>query len=193
MTAASICSSPACGVRYKFDVRPQSAASGEASPALEPEPLNQSGGGEAIPAGTPSQGSAAPHSEPQRRQLTVLACGLVDSTALAVNLDPEDFGGAIRRFQEICTSVITHWGGAVINFVGDETLASFGYPKSYEDDAERAVHAGLDLVERIREVRSQSGDPLQVRIGIATGLVLIGKNQAAIGEAVVLAARLRDI
>jgi class 3 adenylate cyclase/DNA-binding response OmpR family regulator/predicted ATPase len=181
------------GVGYKFDVRPQSAASGEASPALEPEPLNQSGGGEAIPAGTPSQGSAAPHSEPQRRQLTVLACGLVDSTALAVNLDPEDFGGTIRRFQEICTSVITHWGGAVINFVGDETLASFGYPKGYEDDAERAVHAGLDLVERIGEVRSQSGDPLQVRIAIATGLVLVGENQPAIGDAVVMAARLRNI
>src|SRR6516162_5559464 len=162
------------GVGYKFDVRPQSAADDEAPPALEPEPLNQSGRGEAIPAGTPRQGSAAPHSEPQRRQLTVLACRLVGSTALAVNLDPEDFGGTIRRFQEMCTSVVTHWGGAVINFVGDEILASFGYPKSYEDDAERAVHAGLDLVERIGEVRSQSGDPLQVRIAIATGLVLVG-------------------
>jgi class 3 adenylate cyclase/DNA-binding response OmpR family regulator/predicted ATPase len=181
------------GVGYKFDVRPQSTADGEAPPALEPEPLDQSRRGEAIPAGTPGQGSALPHSEPERRQLTVLSCGLVGSTALAANLDPEDFGGTIRRFQEVCTSVITHWGGAVINFVGDEILASFGYPKGHEVDAERAVHAGLDLVERIREVRSQSGDPLQVRIGIATGLVLIGKNQAAIGEAVVLAARLRDI
>jgi class 3 adenylate cyclase/DNA-binding response OmpR family regulator/predicted ATPase len=181
------------GVGYKFDVRPQSAADGEAPPALEPEPLNQSGRGEAIPAGTPGQGSAAPHSEPQRRQLTVLACQLVGSTALAVNLDLEDFGGAIRRFQEMCTSVITHWGGAVINFVGDEILASFGYPKGYEYDAERAVHAGLDLVERIGEVRSQCGDPLQVRIGIATGLVLVGENQPAIGDAVVIAARLRNI
>jgi class 3 adenylate cyclase len=102
-------------------------------------------------------------------------------------LDPEDFGDAIRRFQEICTSVITHWGGAVINFVGDEILALFGYPKSHEDDAERAMHAGLDLVERVGQVRSQFGDPLQVRIGVR---VLIGENQAAIGEAVVTAARL---
>jgi predicted ATPase len=77
--------------------------------------------------------------------------------------------------------------------VGDEILASFGYPKGHEDDAERAVHAGLDLVERIGEVRSQSGDPLQVRIGIATGLVLVGENQPAIGDAVVMAARLRNI
>src|SRR5262245_16657098 len=181
------------GVGYKFDVRPQSGADGEAPPALGPEPLDQSGRGAAIPAGTPGQGSAAPRSEPERRQLTVLSCGLVGSTAPAVNLDPEDFGSTIRHFQEMCTSVITHWGGVVINFVGDEILASFGYPKGHENDAERAVHAGLDLVERVGKVRSQSGDALQVRIAIATGLVLIGENQAAIGEAVVTAARLRDI
>jgi class 3 adenylate cyclase/tetratricopeptide (TPR) repeat protein len=173
------------GVGYKFDVRPESAADGEP---------NQSSRGETIlPAGTPGQGSAAPHSESQRRQLTVLACRLVGSTALAVNLDPEDFGDAIRRFQDICTSVITHWGGAVLNFVGDEILASFGYPKGHEDDAERAVLAGLDLVERIGEVRSQSGDAMQVRVGIATGLVLVGENQPAIGDAVIMAARLRNI
>ena len=181
------------GIGYKFDVRPQSAANGEAPPAIDPEQVNGSSRGEAIPASTPGQGSAAPRSEPERRQSTVLSCGLVGSTALPVNLDPEDFGGTIRRFQEICTSVITHWGGAVINFVGDEILASFGYPKGHENDAERAVHAGFDLVERIGEVRSQSGDPLQVRVGIATGIVLIGKNQAVIAEAVVTAARLRDI
>src|SRR5262245_54703730 len=178
------------GIGYKFDVRPQSAANGE---AVDPERLDVSSRGEAIPASTPGQGSAAPRSEPERRQLTVLSCGLVDSTALAVNLDPEDFGDIIRRFQEICTSVITHWGGAVLNFVGDEILASFGYPKGHENDAERAVHAGLDLVERVGQVRSQSGDALQVRIAVATGLVLIGENQAAIGEAVVTAARLRNI
>jgi DNA-binding response OmpR family regulator len=175
------------GVGYKFDVRPQSAADGEAPPAIGPEQVNGSSRGEAIPPSTPGQGGAAPNSEPERRQLTVLSCRLVGSTALAVNLDPEDFGDAIRRFQEICTSVITHWGGAVINFVGDEILALFGYPKSHEDDAERAMHAGLDLVERVGQVRSQFGDPLQVRIGVR---VLIGENQAAIVEAVVTAARL---
>jgi class 3 adenylate cyclase len=178
------------GVGYKFDVRPQSAANGE---AIDPEQFNRSRRGEAIPASTPDQGSASPHSEPEKRQLTVLSCGLVDSPALAVNLDPEDFGDIIRCFQEVCTSVIAHWGGAVINFLGGEILASFGYPKGHEDDAERAVHTGLDLVQRIGEVRSQSGDALRVRIGIATGLVLIGENQAVIGEAVVTAARLRDI
>src|SRR5262249_53466195 len=105
------------GVGYKFDVRPQSAANGEGPPAIDPEQVNGSSRGEAIPASTPGQGSAAPRSEPERRQLTVLSCGLVGSTALAVNLDPEDFGDIIRRFQEICSSVITDWGGAVVNFV----------------------------------------------------------------------------
>src|SRR6516225_1772185 len=154
--------------------------------------FNRSRRGEAIPAGTPGQGSAAPHSAAEKRQLTVLSCGLVRSTALAVNLDPEDFSDTIRRFHEICTSVITRWGGTVLNLC-NEILTSFGYPKGHEDDAERAVHAGLDLVQRIGEVRSQSGDALQVRIGIATGLVLIGENQPAIGDAVVMAARLRNI
>src|SRR5262249_9167108 len=80
------------GIGYKFDVRPQSAANGEAPPGVDPERFNGSSRGEAIPASTPGQGSAAPRSEPERRQLTVLSCGLVGSTALAVNLDPEDFG-----------------------------------------------------------------------------------------------------
>src|SRR5262249_17250432 len=99
----------------------------------------------------------------------------------------------VRGFQDICTTVITRWGGAIINFVGDEILASFGHPKGYEDDAERAVHAGLDLVANVGEIRSQSGEPLEVRIAIATGLVLIGENQSVIGEAVVTAAGLRNI
>src|SRR5262249_9222458 len=121
------------------------------------------------------------------------SCGLVGLTALADNSDPEDLGGTVRRFQDICAKVIARWGGAVINSVGDEILASFGYPQSHEDDAERAVHAGLDLVAKVGELRSLSGEPLQVRIAIATGLVLIGENQSVIGDAIVIAARLRNI
>jgi len=88
------------GVGYKFDVRPQSAANGEAPPGVDPEQFNRSSRGEAIPASTPGQGSAAPRSEPEKRQLTVLSRGLVRSTALAVNLDPEDFSDTIRRFHD---------------------------------------------------------------------------------------------
>jgi class 3 adenylate cyclase len=123
--------------------------------------------------------------------VTALSCGLIGSTALAVNLDPEDFDNIIRRFQDICTRVITRWGGAVINSMGDETLAVFGYPNCKEDDAQRAVHAGLELVANVGECLSSSG-PLQARIAIATGLVLIGENQPVIGEPVVMAARLRN-
>src|SRR5262249_16415013 len=126
--------------------------------------------GEVTRPNAPGQGIASRHSEPEKRQLTVLSCGLVGLTALAANLDPEELGETVRRFQDICATVITRWGGAVINSVGDEILASVGYPRGYEDDAERAVHAGLDLVSKIGELRSRSDEPLQVRIAIATGL-----------------------
>jgi class 3 adenylate cyclase/predicted ATPase/DNA-binding response OmpR family regulator len=181
------------GVGYKFAVRPQSIEDDKSLPATNLEQVNGSGRGDAVPASASAQGIASRRSEPEKRQLTVLSCGLVGSTALAVNMDPEDLGGTVRGFQDICTTVITRWGGAIINFVGDEILASFGHPKGYEDDAERAVHAGLDLVANVGEIRSRSGEPLEVRIAIATGLVLIGENRSVIGEAVVTAARLRNI
>ena len=109
---------------------------------------------------------------------------------MAANLDPEDFANAVRFFQGICTSVVTQWGGAIGHSVGDEALALFGYPTSHEDDAERAVHAGLDLVARVGELSFPSGEPLQVRTAIATGLVFIGENRTAIGEAIIMADQL---
>jgi class 3 adenylate cyclase/DNA-binding response OmpR family regulator/predicted ATPase len=175
------------GVGYKFAVRPQRIESGELLQVTDLEQFNRSGVGEVMPTSKSGQGIF----DSEKRQLTVLSCELIGSTAIAVNLDPEDFGFTIRRFQEICTTVITHWGGAAINFVGDEILASFGYPKCYEDNAERAVRAGLELVANVGDLRSESGEPLQVRIAIATGLVLIGENQPPIGEAIVIASRLR--
>jgi class 3 adenylate cyclase len=120
----------------------------------------------------------------------VLCCRLGGSMALATDLDPEDFGSTLLRFQSICTSVVTRWGGAITQSVGDEIFAIFGYPKSHEDDAERAVHAGLDLVAKIGEILSPSGEPLQARIAIATSLALIGDNQTVTGEAIVTAARM---
>jgi class 3 adenylate cyclase len=187
------------GLGYKFAARPQSVACGKSLPAVDLEPakgaqtvwLEQSGFNEFKPA-NPSGQVGSPHSETGRRQVTALCCGLIGSTALAVNLDPEDFDNIIRHFQDICTRVITRWGGAVTNSVGDETLAVFGYPDCDEADAERAVHAGLDLVANVGEFLSSPAGPLQARIAIATGLVLIGENQPVIGEPVVMAARLRN-
>jgi len=182
------------GVGYKFAVRPQSIEDGKSLPAAALKQFSRPEFGDAMPASAAGQGIASRHSRPEKRQLTVLSCVLVGSTALATNLDPEDLGGTIRRFQETCTTVITRWGGTVINFVSDEILVSFGYPKAYEDDAERAVHAALDLVANIGELPSQSEPSrVRVRIAIATGLVLIGENQPAIGEAIAVAARLRNI
>ena len=134
------------GVGYKFAVRPQAADHGNALATIE---LNRSGRGDDTRVTSPAQGVAARHSEPERRHLTVLSCRLVRAAALAANLDPEDFGNTVRSFQGICTSVVTQWGGAITHSVGDEILALFGYPTSHEDDAERAVHAGLDLAARV--------------------------------------------
>src|SRR5262249_9083598 len=113
------------GVGYKFAVKPQTAENGYAPSAVLPKE-----GGPPSPSG---QGIASRHSEPERRQLTVLSCMLVGLAALAASLDAEDLAGITQHFQEICTIVITKWGGAVVNFVGDELLALFGHPKVPED------------------------------------------------------------
>jgi class 3 adenylate cyclase len=186
------------GLGYKFGPRPQSVEDGESLPAIDLERpkqaqttyLNQSGLDE-MPTSAPGQ-VRSPPSEPSRRQVSVLSCGLVGGAAPANNLDPEDFGSTVRHFQDLCTRVITRWGGAVTNSVGDEILAVFGYPKCDEDDAERAVHAGLDLVVNVGELLSPSAEPLRARIAIATGLVLVGEDQRVVGEPMVTAGRLRN-
>jgi class 3 adenylate cyclase/predicted ATPase len=136
----------------------------------------------------------------ERRQLTVLFCDLVGSTVLAVRLDPEDLSAVIRRFQATSTAVITSYGGYVAKFLGDGLLAYFGYPAAHEDEAENAVHAGLDLVAKVARLLLPSGEALQVRVGVATGLVVVGNNTmngstevAATGETPNLAARLQEL
>ena len=179
------------GVGYKFAVRPQAADHGNSLATIDLP--NRSGRGDGTPVTSPGQDVAARQSEPERRHLTVLSCRLVGAAALAANLDLEDFANTVRCFQGICTSVVTQWGGAIGHSVGDGILALFGYPTSHEDDAERAVHASLDLVARVGELLSPSGEPLQVRTAIATGLVLIGENRTAIGEVIVVAGQLLAI
>src|SRR5262249_58142551 len=116
-------------------------------------------------------GAALPPPEAERRQLTVLFCDLVGSTALAVKLDPEDMREVIRAFQDSCAAVVTQMGGHVARFMGDGLLVYFGYPQAHEDDAERAVRAGLDLVAKVGQLLFPTGEPLQARVGIATGVV----------------------
>src|SRR5215831_3431969 len=144
---------------------------------------------------------AAAHDSAERRQLTVLLCDLVGSTALSVKLDPEDLRGIIAAYHRCCSELVERNGGFVARYMGDGVLAYFGYPHAHEHDAERAVRAGLALVEAVQKLESVAGVPLQVRVGIATGLVVVGdltgagaaQEQPVVGETPNLATRLQAL
>jgi class 3 adenylate cyclase len=109
----------------------------------------------------------------ERRQLTVMICDLVGSTELAARLDPEDIREVIGAYHRAVTEVVRRFDGFVAKYMGDVVLAYFGYPRAHEDDAERAVWAGLRLIEAVDRLDPKSVK-LQVRVGIATGLVVVG-------------------
>jgi len=117
--------------------------------------------------------------EAERRQITVLFCDLVSSTTIARGLDAEDFRDLINEYQAICHEVVNEFGGHVAQYLGDGVMVYFGYPLAHEDDPQRATHAAIALVERIRTLndRLQLDLPLvpQVRIGVHTGIVVIGQ------------------
>jgi class 3 adenylate cyclase len=115
-----------------------------------------------------------PHDAAERRQLTVLFCDLVGSTALSARLDPEDLREIINTYHRRCAEVIVKHGGFVARYLGDGILAYFGYPHAHEDNAERAVLAGLALVGARTKLGAGSGTLLQLRVGVATGLVVVG-------------------
>src|SRR5215467_1973319 len=112
--------------------------------------------------------------EAERRQLTVMFCDLVGSTALSARLDLEELREIIGAYHRCCTELVERNGGFVAKYMGDGVLAYFGYPHAHEHDAERAVRAGLNLAEAVPKLATNAGSPLQVRIGIATGLVVVG-------------------
>ena len=152
------------------------------------------------PANNPNRiGGALPEAE--RRQLTVMFCDLVGSTALSVRMDPEDLRALIGAYHRCCAEMVERNGGFVAKYMGDGVLAYFGYPQAHEHDAERAVRAGLNVVEAVPKLTTNAGSPLQVRIGIATGLVVVGdligagaaQEQAVVGETPNLAARLQAL
>lgn len=137
----------------------------------------------------------------ERRQLTVMFCDLAGSTALSARLDPEDMRQVIRAYQDACSGVVARYDGFVAKFMGDGILAYFGFPHAHEDDAERAVRAGLEIASVVGALKTRSTEKLQVRIGIATGLVVVGdlvgegtaQEQAVVGDTPNLAARLQGI
>ena len=135
---------------------------------LAPTPVTDAN----LRATVPKHETTTPSAE--RRQLPVMFCDLVGSTALSARLDPEDLRGIITAYHRCCTELIERNGGFVAKYMGDGVLAYFGYPKAHEHDAERAVRAGLNLVEAVPKLTTNVGSPLQVRVGIATGLVVVG-------------------
>ena len=157
------------------------------------------------PAETSAVSSASPGSKPQdaaeRRQLTVMFCDLVGSTALSVRFDPEELREEIRAYQNTVSGVVARYDGFVAKFMGDGVLAYFGYPRAHEDDAERAVRAGLEVAAAVSSLETRGTERLAVRIGIATGLVVVGdlvgegsaQEQAVVGETPNLAARLQAL
>src|SRR6516162_5527079 len=152
-----------------------------------------------IPPTAPSGSTAA--AEAERRQLTIMFCDLVGSTPLAARLDPEDLRDVLGAYHRAVAEVIARFDGFVAKYMGDGVLAYFGYPRAHEDDAERAVRAGLALVAAVPKLELAAEVGLQVRTGIATGLVVVGdltgsgeaQERGVVGETPNLAARLQTL
>jgi class 3 adenylate cyclase/tetratricopeptide (TPR) repeat protein len=135
----------------------------------------------------------------ERRQVTVMFSDLVGSTALSARMDPEDLREVISAYQKCVAETVRRFGGFVAKYMGDGVLVYFGYPQAHEDDAERAVRAGLELITAVTGLKTRA--PLQTRVGIATGLVVVGdligsgeaQERSIVGETPNLAARLQGI
>src|SRR5437773_4867209 len=143
----------------------------------------------------------SPKDAAERRHLTVMICDLVGSTALSARLDPEDMRAVIDAYHAACARITRTYDGFLAEFRGDGILAYFGYTIAHEDDAERIVWAGLDIIAAVARLETRAAEPLAVRIGIATGLVVIGdlsregalREHAVVGDTPNLAARLQAL
>jgi class 3 adenylate cyclase len=142
-----------------------------------------------------------PQDTADRRQLTIMFCDLVGSTALTAQLDPEDMADLIRAFQRTVAAAMARFDGHVAKWLGDGATVYFGYPRAHEDDAERAARAGIALIEAVGELRRERDVELKVRIGISTGLVIVGeligegdaRERGVIGDTPNMAARLQAL
>src|SRR5262245_31993471 len=154
--------------------------------------------GTAQPVST-TEATITPRDTAERRQVTVMFSDLVGSTALSARMDPEDLRELISAYQKCVAEAVRRFGGFVARYLGDGVLVYFGYPEAHEDDAERAVRAGLDLIAAVIALKTPA--PLKTRVGIATGLVIVGdltgsgeaQERGIVGETPNLAARLQGI
>jgi class 3 adenylate cyclase/predicted ATPase len=169
---------------------------------LQPEPQSAPPDRHALQDGPRPAEPLAPDAE--RRQLTVLFCDLVDSTRLASHLDPEDYRTVVQAYQQTCAAVIQPFDGHIAQYLGDGLLVYFGYPQAHEDDAQRAVYAALGILDAMRTLGARLAQDtdvrLAVRLGIHTGLVVVGamgggdkQEQLALGDAPNIAARLQGL
>src|SRR5712691_8922123 len=183
-----------CGSRLSAQPSSPGATPGERPLTLQVQQTAQSE--------PPPEARRTPAAE--RRQLTVLFCDLVDSTALAGRLDPEDYREVVRAYQDTCAEIIQRFEGHIAQYLGDGLLVYFGYPQAHEDDAQRAVHTGLGIVEALHTLNHRLGQwpgvRLAVRVGIHTGLVVVGEmggggrqEQLALGDTPNIAARLQGL
>ena len=172
------------------------------SPSAPPGPPWAPQAGQPPQTATPP--AILPLCEAERRQLTVLFCDLVGSTALSAQLDPEDLREVVRAYQTTCAEVIQRFDGYIAPYLGDGLLVYFGYPQAHEDDAQRAVQASLGMLTAMQalhtRVEQDKGIRLAVRLGIHTGLVVVGDmggagrhEQLALGETPNIAARLQGL
>jgi class 3 adenylate cyclase len=150
---------------------------------------------EDVPAASPASATA----EAERRQLTVMFCDLVGSTPLSTRFDPEDLREIVGAYHRCVADTVGRFGGFVAKYMGDGVLVYFGYPEAHEDDTERAARAGLAVIDVVGRLATQ--EPLNVRIGIASGLVVVGdligagaaQERGVVGETPNLAARLQSL
>jgi len=182
---------PACG----FENDPDDAFCGGCGRALGAAPAAPPPSAPPPSAPPPSAPGRVAPGEAERRQLTVLFSDLVGSTALSTRLDPEDLGDLIRGYQEVCAAEVARWEGYIARYMGDGILVYFGWPRAHEDDAQRAVRAGLGIVQAARPLG------VSVRVGVATGVAVVGdlvgagsaQEQAVVGETPNLAARMQSL
>jgi class 3 adenylate cyclase len=161
--------------------------------------VKELGGPTPGPAQSTTLTKTKPHDTAERRQVTVIFSDLVGSTALSARMDPEDLREIISAYQKCVAETVQRFGGFVAKYMGDGVLVYFGYPQAHEDDAERAVRAGLELIQAVGALKSSA--PLRTRVGIATGLVVVGdligsgaaQEQAVVGETPNVAARLQAL
>ncbi|MET4279585.1 MULTISPECIES: adenylate/guanylate cyclase domain-containing protein [unclassified Bradyrhizobium] len=180
----------------------RNSEAGSNSPANNASSLDKSSSAASLSSGVESSVAEEPESgNAERRQVTVMFADMVGSTALSSRLDPELLGGLIRRYQDAVAGAIGRYGGFVAKFMGDGVLAYFGFPRAFEDAAERAIRAGIGILSEVGAIETPDGTRVQARIGIATGLVVVGEiigtgiaqERTIVGETPNLAARLQAL